>query len=172
MHSYHAKDVDGVSHTRIPFKPPVSRQLSLVTLTACPAALNAPELSVLAISKTLRLTYMPLFRRKSQPRQAHSPPRHNAHTQSLTRCRQVPSNETRVRAMGREPIAAHCAAVQHCVGALRRLAVKSVWRCEPSGRPVGSQSQTADFIPLTRAVHTVCRDCAANDPTLSFRGGL
>ena len=150
----------------------MSRQLSLVTLTTCPAALNAPELSVLAISKTLRLTYMPLFRRKTQPRQAHSPPRHNAHTQSLTRCRQVPSNKIRVRAMGREPIAARCAAVQQCFSARRRLAVKSVWRCEPSGRPAGSQSQTTGVIPITRAVLTVCRDCAADDPTLSFRGGL
>ena len=46
-------------------------------MTTWPAALNATEYSIFVISRTLRLTYMPLFRRKAQPRQAHSPARHD-----------------------------------------------------------------------------------------------
>ena len=58
----------------------------------------------------------------------HATTTHTTH--AITR--QVPSTEIRVRAMGREPIAAHCAEVQHCVGALSTcsevgLALRAIW---------------------------------------------
>ena len=109
-------------------------------MTNWPADLNATEYSIFVISRTLRLTYMPLFRRKAQPRQTHPPPRYDAHTQSLTRC-QAPkpgcerwAESPSLRAM------CSCTAVLQCtastcseVGLALRASWTTSWLAAPNG---------------------------------------
>ena len=108
-------------------------------MTTWPATLNATEYSIFVISRTLRLTYMPLFRRKAQPRHAHSPP----HATTLTR-NHSPGAKHRNQGAGDGRRAHRCAmcsctAVLQCtastcseVGLALRAIWTSSWLAEPN----------------------------------------